>query len=41
MNRIFGYGEDSKPPTKISKGFDLVAIDYSQEITGNYIRLDN
>ena len=37
---FFHNGEDSKPPTKISKGFNLVAIDYSHEITGNFIYLD-
>ena len=30
----------SSPPTKIPEGFTLVAIDYSQEMIGNFISLD-
>ena len=38
---LFFYNkEKSKPPSKISRNFKLVSIDYSQEITGNFIILD-
>jgi len=38
---LFFYNkEKSTPPSKISRAFKLVSIDYSQEITGNFIVLD-
>ena len=38
---LFFYDKDkSTPPTNIPKGFSLVAIDYSKEVTGNFIYLD-
>jgi len=38
---LFFYNKNkSTPPTKITKGFNLVAIDYSEEIKGNFIPLD-
>ena len=38
---LFFYDKnESTPPTKITKGFNLVAIDYSKEIKGNFIVLD-
>lgn len=39
---LFFYNrKKSTPLTKISKGFNLVPIDYSQEIKGNFITLDS
>ncbi len=39
---LFFYNKKhSVPPTKIPNGFILVAIDYSKEITGNFIYLEN
>lgn len=39
---LFFYNKKhSSSPTKIPEGFRLVAIDYSKEITGNFIYLDN
>jgi len=39
---LFFYNKKkSIPPTRISRGFNLVKIDYSQEIEGNFITLDN
>ena len=39
---LFFYDKDkSTPPANLPKGFSLVAIDYSKEITGNFIYLDN
>ena len=38
---LFFYNKNlSTPPTKISEDFNLVSIDYRQEITGNFITLD-
>ena len=38
---LFFYNkEKSTPPFRISRAFKLVSIDYSQEITGNFIVLD-
>ena len=38
---LFFYNkEKSTPPSKISRAFKLVSIDYSQEITGKFIILD-
>ena len=38
---LFFYNkEKSTPPSRISRAFKLVSIDYSQEITGNFIILD-
>lgn len=37
---FFHNKNTSTPPTKITKGFNLVAIDYSGEIKGNFIPLD-
>jgi len=38
---LFFYNKNrSTPPTKISKVFNLVSINYSQEITENFITLD-
>lgn len=37
---LFFYNKKrSKPPTKFTRGFKLVSIDYSQEIKGNFVRL--
>ncbi len=37
---LFFYNrKKSTPPTKIGGGFNLMSIDYSQEITGNFITL--
>jgi len=36
---LFFYNK-STPSTKITKGFNLMAIDYSEEIKGNFIPLD-
>lgn len=39
---LFFFNEErSKPPTKISKGFKLINIDYSKEILGNFVTLYN
>jgi len=39
---LFFYNrQKSTPPTTTSRDFNLVSIDYSQEITGNFITLDN
>jgi len=39
---LFFYDKvKSTPPANLPKGFSLVAIDYSKEITGNFIYLDN
>ena len=38
---LFFYNkEKSTPPSKISRAFKLVSIDYNKEITGNFIILD-
>jgi len=38
---LFFYNkEKSTPPSKINRPFKLVSIDYSQEITGNFVTLD-
>jgi len=37
---FFHNRNKSTPPTKITKGFNLVAIDYSEEIRVNFIPLD-
>lgn len=38
---LFFYNKKrSKPPTKISRGFNLVPVDYSQEIENNFIALE-
>jgi len=38
---LFFYNKNkSKLPTKISKGFNLISIDYSKGIEGNFINLD-
>lgn len=38
---LFFYNKNkSTPPTKITKGFTLISIDYSKEINGNFITLD-
>jgi len=38
---LFFYNKSrSTPPVKIGKGFELVNIDYSEEIIGNFIKLD-
>lgn len=38
---LFFYNKNrSTPPSNVGKGFELVNIDYSQEITGNFINLD-
>ena len=37
---LFFFNEKrSTPPTKISKGFKLINIDYSKEILGNFVTL--
>jgi len=38
---LFFYNKKrSKPPTKISRGFNLVPVDYSQDIENNFIALE-
>jgi hypothetical protein len=37
---LFFYNKKkSTPPPKIGRGFNLISVDYSQEITGNFIAL--
>lgn len=37
---LFFYNKNSsRPPTKISEGFNLVGIDYGEEVKGNFITL--
>lgn len=36
---FFYNGEKSEPPTKVTRGFRLVKLDYSREIMGNYVVL--
>jgi len=38
---FFYNAEKSKPPTKISRNFELISIDYSKEIKGNFVTLLN